>query len=179
MPTIERYYWMGTLVCVLLAAALDLLNGRIPNRLTYSAIMVGLALRGFLGGWRGAWDGLAAGLLGGGVFFLFFLVRGMGAGDVKLMAAVGCWVGMQEVLPVMVTTAIAGGILALAYLLFRKRVGQTLRNMGTLLRYHLTFGLKPHPEINLKDPKAVKIPYAVAIAAGTCYSFAMVFLRGQ
>lgn len=174
----EAYYIGGGLVCALLAAAWDLLQGRIPNRLTYSGIVGGLALRVCLGGWRGLGDGLAAGLLGGGIFFLFFLVRGMGAGDVKLMAAVGCWTGVRQALVIMLASAIAGGVLAVGYMVFYKRGARTLQNIGELLRFHLSFGLQSHPEINLQNPEAIRIPYGVAIAAGTFYSFGAMLMRG-
>ncbi len=174
----DMWYLGGAVVCAVLAAAWDLLKGRIPNQLTYSGIVAGLALRAFVGGWRGMGDGLAAGLVGGGLFFLFFLVRGMGAGDVKLMAAVGCLVGLQQTLVVMLASAIAGGVLALGYAIFHRRGVSTLRNVGVLVRFHLLLGLQPHPEINLQNPQSIKVPYAVAIAVGTLYAFGMLVLRG-
>lgn len=165
-------------MCAVVAAVWDVRQGRIPNRLTYGAMVGGLFLRTFLAGWRGALDGLAAGLIGGGVFFLFFLVRGMGAGDVKLMAAVGVWSGLTHLAVVMLSSALAGGILALGYMILRRRGLRTLRNLGTLFRYHLASGLAPHPEINLQNPQAIRIPYALAIAAGTSYAFGLLLLRG-
>jgi prepilin peptidase CpaA len=160
------------------AAAWDVRQGRIPNRLTYGAVLIGLALRSYLGGWRLMLDGLAAGLLGGGVFLVFFLVRGMGAGDVKLMASVGVWSGLNYLAPVMLCSAIAGGILALGYMIAHRRGVRTLQNVGSLFRYHLAFGLAPHPEINLQNPQAIRMPYALAIAAGTLLTFGALLLRG-
>jgi prepilin peptidase CpaA len=174
----DTYLAMGALVSAGLAVAWDLRQGRIPNRLTYGSLVLGLVLRVILGGWRGALDGLMAGLVGGGVFFLLFLVRGMGAGDVKLMTAIGMWAGLRHVVAIMLVTAIAGGILALGYMVARKRGLSTLRNLGALLRFHLVAGLAPHPEINLENPQAIRIPYALAIAAGTFYAYGMMFLRG-
>jgi len=167
------------MVGVGVAAACDLRWGRIPNWLTYTAIAAGLVVRAVLGGWRASLDGLAAGLIGGAVFFMFFLVRGMGAGDVKLMAAVGVWSGVRQLPAVLIATALAGGILALAYMLFHKQASRTLRNLGSLFRHHFSSGgLSPHPEINLQNPHAIRVPYAVAIAAGTFYVHGMTFLRG-
>lgn len=165
-------------MCALVAAAFDIRQGRIPNRLTYSGMVAGLAVRGVLGGWRGLGDGLLAGLLGGGIFFLFFLVRGMGAGDVKLMTALGCWTGVRETLVILTVTAIAGGALAIGYLLFYRRGVRTLRNLAALLRFHFLFGLRPHPEISLNNPEAIRIPYAVAMAAGALYSLSILLMRG-
>ena len=178
MAPMDDYLAIGALVSAGLALVWDLRQGRIPNRLTYGSIALGLLLRVILGGGRGALDGLAAGLVGGGVFLLLFLVRGMGAGDVKLMTAIGIWSGLRHLVVIMMVTAIAGGILALAYMVARKRGMSTLRNLGSLLRFHVTVGLAPHPQINLENPQAVRIPYALAIAAGTFYTYGMMFLRG-
>lgn len=109
-------------------------------------------------------------LVGGGIFFLFFLVRGMGAGDVKLMAAVSAWVGIHQTVLVLVATALAGGILALGYIFFYKRFRQTWQNLGELLRFHLTSGIRSHPELNLQDSSTIQVPYGLAIAVGTFYA---------
>jgi prepilin peptidase CpaA len=178
MAPMDAYLAIGAMVSAGLAVAWDLRHGRIPNRLTYGSMALGLLLRVILGGWRGAWDGLAAGLVGGGVFLLFFLVRGMGAGDVKLMAAIGSWAGLRHLVVILMVTALAGGILALGYMVARRRGLSTLRNLGALLRFHAVAGLAPHPEINLENPQAIRIPYALAIAAGTFYAYGMMFLRG-
>ncbi len=94
------------------------------------------------------------------------------------MAAVGVWSGWHQIAVVMLATALAGGILALGYMIVRRGGFRTLRNLGTLFRYHLAFGLAPHPEINLQNPQAIRIPYALAIAAGTFYAFGVTILRG-
>src|SRR6266581_2622139 len=94
------------------AAISDVKERRIPNLLTYPALAAGLLLQGILHGWRGLQLGLGGSLLFGGVFFMFYLVRAMGAGDVKLAAALGSIVGFPAMLPVMVATALAGGALA-------------------------------------------------------------------
>ena len=178
MAPMDNYLAIGALVSAGLALVWDLRQGRIPNRLTYGSIALGLLLRVIMGGERGALDGLVAGLAGGGVFLLLFLVRGMGAGDVKLMTAIGMWSGLRHLVVIMMVTAIAGGVLALGYMVARKRGMSTLRNLGSLLRFHVTVGLAPHPQINLENPQAVRIPYALAIAAGTFYTYGMMFLRG-
>lgn len=175
-----NYVLLGGLICAAIGAASDVRSQRIPNWLTYGGAATGLVMQAIAGGWRGFLSGAGGLLIGGGVFFLFFVVRGMGAGDVKLMAAVGAWVGWQHIVLVMVITAVAGGALAVAYMVFYRRVGSTVQNMGELLRFHLTSGVKPHPEVNLNDPAAVRVPYGLAIAAGTLFVFlsAATFWRG-
>ncbi len=172
----EIYLLAGGLVCALLAAFTDVRSGRIPNRLAYGALLLGLAVRTVVGGWSGLLEGLLAALICGGVFLVFFVMGGMGAGDVKLMAAIGGWAGIHEGLIILLATAIAGGILAVAYMMFYRRGADTLRNMGSLVRFHMTSGLRSHPEINIKSSGAIKIPYAVAIALGTMYSMGLLLL---
>jgi len=172
------YLAIGGMVCAGLAAAADLRWGRIPNRLSYTAMVCGLLLRAVLGGWRDSLEGLAAGLIGGGVFLLFFLVKGMGAGDVKLMTAVGIWAGLKQLPAILIATALAGGVLAVGYMLARGRAWQTIRNLGSIFRFHVSVGISPHPEINLDNPQAIRIPYALAIAAGTFYVFGVALMRG-
>jgi prepilin peptidase CpaA len=168
----ENYLLIGALISATIGAVQDIRSRRIPNWLTYGSVSAGLALRIFWGGWRGLGQGAEGMLAGGGVFFLFFLVRGMGAGDVKLMAAVGAWVGAWPAVLVMVYTAFTGLGIAILYMLFYGRMSSTLANAGELVRFHLASGVKPHPEINIQQPGAIKIPYGLAIAVGTLFLFA-------
>ena len=87
----------------------DVRGQRIPNWLTYSGLLAALVVRAGLGGWTGLKGGLAGMLFAGGIFFLLFFIGGMGGGDVKLMAAVGAWVGLAQVGSLLIMSAIAGG----------------------------------------------------------------------
>src|SRR5271157_2795247 len=168
------------LIAVLLAvtaAILDLRQHRIPNWLSYPGIVLGFVLRGALLGWRGLATALAGCLLAGGVMFLFFVVRAMGAGDVKIMAAIGAFVGPSNSVAVLLATAIFGGVLAIAYALYRKRMISTLKNLASVLRFHAWAGVQAHPEVNLDNPAALRMPYGLAIALGTLYAFLAVLWR--
>ena len=162
---------LGAMISAAAGAVSDVRSKRIPNWLNYGSLVLGLAFQGVFKGWRGLEQGALGVLVAGGVFFLFFLVRGMGAGDVKLMAAIGAWVGLPHVVLVMVFTAIAGAGLAVLYMVFYRRVSSTLQNMGELLHFHLRSGIRPHPDVNLQDPGAIRVPYGLAIAAGTLFLF--------
>jgi len=166
---VEILLMLGATVCAIAGAVSDVRSNRIPNWLTYGGIALALSLRAAVGGWRSLEQGVGGILLGGGVFFVFFLVHGLGAGDVKLMAAVGAWVGPHSTLGVLIATALAGGVLALVYMAFYKRVGSTFRNLGALLRFHLRAGVRPHPKLNLQGPETIRLPYGLAIAMGTLY----------
>jgi prepilin peptidase CpaA len=153
----------------LVGAVTDVRSARIPNRLTYSALLIALVLRADLLGLAGLKSGAAGMLMGGGLFCVLFLLGAMGGGDMKLMAAVGAWVGSTEVLTVLVAAALAGGLLALGSMLFSRTVGQTLQNTVRLICYRLTSGLRPHPELNVQASGSKRVPFGVAIAMGTLF----------
>lgn len=151
-------------------AVWDVASRRIPNQLSYSGILVGILLRTGVLGWRGLGSALAGGLFAGGIFFLLYLVRGMGAGDVKLMTAVGCIAGVPDIFQIMLACALAGGIIAVGIMLYRSSATRTLRNVWELLRFHAAHGPQVHPTLNIDNPQAIRLPYAVAIAAGSGYA---------
>jgi len=181
------YLLLAALLLAVTAAITDLQRHRIPNWLTYPGIGLGIASRGavhpdpvFLGcyGWKGGLlSGLAGCLLAGGIMFVFFMVRAMGAGDVKIMAAIGSFVGPRQAVDILLATAICGGILAIGYALYRRRMISTLKNVGSVLRFHAWAGVQAHPELNLDNPAALRMPYGLAIALGTLYAFATVLWR--
>ena len=159
------------------AAFIDVKQRRIPNWLTYPTILLGILLRWCFFGWQGLGSAVAGCLLAGGIVFLFYLVRAMGAGDVKLLAAIGSLLGPHAAGVVLVATAIAGGALALGYVFARRCVGTTLRNTGSALLFHSWRGFKAHPELNLDNPAALRMPYGLAIATGTLYAFLAICWR--
>ncbi len=151
------------------AAFTDVKARRIPNRLTYSAALVGLGLQGALHGWRGLLLSAGGGLVFGGVLMLFHLIRAMGAGDVKLAAALGCMAGLAGSPQLMFATAVAGGALAIVFIVASGRIVETLRNTLWVVAFHAQHGLQKHPVVNLDNPGAVRMPYGLAFAAGTLY----------
>ena len=165
------------LLLAVTAAILDLQRYRIPNWLTYPGIVLGFVLRGALLGWKGLETALAGCLLAGGIMLLFYMVRAMGAGDVKIMAAIGSIVGPRHAGMVLLATGICGGVLAIGYALYRRRMLSTLKNVGSVLRFHAWAGVQAHPELNLDNPSALRMPYGLAIALGTLYAFAAVLWR--
>ena len=165
----DKYLLLCALTIATVGAVKDFRGQRIPNWLTYSGLIAALAVRFAQGGWTGLKGGLVGMLLAGGIFFLLFLIGGMGGGDVKLMAAVGAWVGLAQVGVLLIMSAIAGGLLAAGYALVHKRMFQSLRNVVELVRHHLTQGLAPHPILNVQQAGTLRLPYGLAIAIGTFY----------
>ena len=154
------------LLCAAIASVYDLRERRIPNRLTGSFLAAGLLLHFALGGWGGLRSAALAALTAGGLFLVFFIAGGMGAGDVKLMAAVGAITGLAPLQLVMLATVGAGAVFALALAGYHGQLRQTLRNVVELLLHHGRRGLRPHPEMNLANPKGLRLPFALPIAAG-------------
>ena len=125
---------VAVLAVALLAAVCDLNTRRIPNALTFGAAAVAVAVHGVVNGWSGlllAASGWAAGFA---LFFPVFALGGMGAGDVKLLAAMGAWLGPWGALWTAFYAAFAGGLMALVVSLARGYTGTAFRNVGTLLR---------------------------------------------
>jgi len=161
------------LAIAVVGATVDVRQQRIPNWLTYPGLLLGIILRFAFLGWHGLTTALGGALLAGGIVLLFYLVRAMGAGDVKLLAAVGSFVGPRQAFVILLATAIAGGILALVYALLRRRLWLTLKNLGSVVAFHSWGGIKAHPNLNLDNPSALRMPYGLAIATGTLYALVM------
>jgi prepilin peptidase CpaA len=173
----EVAYAVCTVLCTLTGAVYDIRFRRVPNALTLPAIAFGLLLHSLLGGWRQLGMAAAAGLLCGVVFLFFHLAGGMGGGDVKLMTAAGCLAGLSLVGDLLIFTAVTGGIMATGVALYHRRLKQTMTNVYALAVHHRSMGLAPHPELNIDNEQTLRMPYALAIAAGSVLSLCL--LIGQ
>jgi prepilin peptidase CpaA len=151
------------------AAVTDCRRRRIPNRLTYPAILTGFLVQALFDGWHGVLFSIGGMLAFGGAFMLFYIVRAMGAGDVKLAGALGSIVGYSAAWPLMLATALAGAALAIVFMVLSGRIAETLRNTLWVAGFHLRHGLRAHPHVNLDNPKGVRMPYGLAFAGGTLY----------
>jgi prepilin peptidase CpaA len=165
------------LTLVLGAAVYDVRYRRIPNWLTVAGVLVGLALNAFLDQGRSgllvsSLLGLAIALV---VYFVLYALRAMGAGDVKLMAAVGAIVGWPDWFGIFIITAILGGIMALILVAARGRVKKTFWNVGFILNEMK--GGRPaymrREELDVKSPKALGLPHGAVIAVGTLFFLAV------
>jgi prepilin peptidase CpaA len=175
---VENYFLICALCVATVGAVQDVRGRKIPNWLTYTGLLAALAVRLLAAGLPGLTAGLLGLLLGGGIFYVLFLLGGMGGGDVKLIAAVSAWAGAAQTVNILIAAALAGGVLAVGTMLFYKTVRQTLMNTVELIRHHLQSGLRPHPELNVRESGALRVPYGVAIAAGTLYCLGSSLWRG-
>ncbi len=175
---IELMYPAAALVCAASGAAFDVRSRRVPNFLTLPGIVCGLMLHLAFGGWAQLGLAAVAGLICGLIFLIFWLAGGMGAGDVKLITAVACLAGLSHAVPLLILTALAGGVMALAMALWHGRMKETLLNMGALAIHHRFEGLTPHPSLNVTNDQTIRLPYAVAIAAGCALTLCLVAFQG-
>jgi len=162
------------LALIAVAAVYDMLYRRIPNWLTISGVLAGLALNTFIyRGWPGLWLSLLGMGVGFGAYFALYSLRAMGAGDVKLMAAIGALVGVSDWFGIFVITAIVGGIAGLAMQALGGRVKKTLWNVGFILS-EMKNGRPAYigrEELDVRNPKSIGLPHGAVIAVG-----AIVFL---
>jgi prepilin peptidase CpaA len=154
---------------VLVAAFYDIRFRRIPNWLVLTALLFGLALNGFLfsgAGLKSSAQGIG---LAFAIYFPLYLLRGMGAGDVKLMMAIGSLVGPGPWFLIFLCTGLLGGILGLAFALIRGRFRHTFWNLGfmvtRLARFQAPYA--GNPELDVRTDKGLRLPHGAVIALGT------------
>jgi prepilin peptidase CpaA len=157
------------MLMVVLAATSDLLTRRIPNLLllasSVGAIILHLLSNSPTAALTAAFAGAATGLL---LFLPLYFLRGMAAGDVKLLAAAGFFSTPAEVLHLAVLSVCAGGLMSLAVVIAQGRLRAALANVRHLLR-PIWMGLvgMPVPPAPMPGPSVGSIPYGLAIASGT------------
>lgn len=151
------------------AGAYDIRFRRIPNWLSLTGVVLGLAFHAFLFEWPGviySLKGLALAML---VYFPLFVLRGMGAGDVKLMAAVGALVGAWNWVGIFVITGVLGGLFAIVLALSHGALRKTVANITYLLTElaHLRMPYIGRSELDIRNPKALRLPHGAVIALGS------------
>jgi prepilin peptidase CpaA len=153
-----------TLLAILVLAVLkDTQLHRIPNALTAVGIFAGLLLQALAGGAPALLTGLAGLAVGIATLLPFYVVRGMGAGDVKLMGAIGTFMGPQAVFIAAAATLVVGALLGLGIV-----AGRLLNRSGLgPRRALLPLDSQPHATQSIRKEK---FPYAVAIAGGSLVS---------
>lgn len=183
-------FWGVTALVLLIAAALitDLRQRRIPNALIALGLFSGLLLQvlgpsndqgGLLGYWPGALGlrGWLGGVLTGLLAFLpFYALRAMGAGDVKLLAAIGGFVGSLAMVNIGVLVLISGGLLAVFRMLWARNARLVMSNTAAMLAQMLPGSAG---SFDPATQSADRMPYALAIACGVCLYGAWVFLGGS
>jgi prepilin peptidase CpaA len=157
---------LGILVAT--AAIFDIRFRRIPNWLVLAGIVAGLMWNVYSSGWPGLIRGAEGLGLGFVLYFPLYLLRARGAGDVKLLAAVGTITGPANCLWIFLLTAILGGLIALILLLFTGRVRKTFFNVGWIMRdlLHLRAPYQSSEELDVTTTKGMRLPHGAMIAVG-------------
>jgi prepilin peptidase CpaA len=165
--------WLVT-VTLVVAATIDGIKLKVPNKITFPLILSGWAYCGWCYGFEGlAWSllGTAIGL---GLLLPAYAIGGMGAGDVKLLAGVGAWVGGSVTFYAFCVSTVIGAVLAIAMVLYRKAWARHRDQFMVILGEILT----------IRDPQVLStiaaerkssmmlLPYGIPIAMGTIAYFA-------
>jgi prepilin peptidase CpaA len=129
-------------------------------------MLAGIGLNLLCHGWQGLQSSLLGLFAGLGLLFLFYVAGGMGAGDVKMLGAAGTFLGPRLVFFAFIWMAVAGGILAIFLMVWKKAGRRTLGNLKDLI---LSWILRIPPReanLTLQNPSLIKLPYGVPIAIG-------------
>lgn len=161
---------IGLFTVLAVAGVTDYRTMRIPNWLTVAGILVGLISSTLsaarpLDGFLGALAGMAVGFA---VLLPLYMVRVMGAGDVKLMAAVGAFLGLPAILYAVLFTFIVGGIAAVAFAITHRVSRRMAENVGAIaMSMTLAAMTGTSPAASLKHASVGRLPYAISIGIGT------------
>lgn len=163
--------WWPTLIVLAVATFTDLRSRRIPNWLVLPFLPAGIAVSGWLYGMHGIGQSIAGAGVGLLIYGVLYWMGGMGAGDVKLCAAIGAWIGPDQLFIALVITAIAGGIMALCWAAYGGFLKDLFTGAGELIFDWKRHGMRRDPKMPPANPLRRKMPYVPAIAIGTLVSF--------
>jgi len=148
------------------ACITDLHSRRIPNWLTFGATAAAFAFHFADGGQAAAQQAAAGWVTGLFLFMPLFVLGGMGAGDVKLLAALGAWLGPSDAFWMAIYASMAGGVLAVIVALRHNYLGTAVKNLGALGRFWCLFGIRPLSSLTLDRGTGPRLAYAVPVFLG-------------
>ena len=153
--------WIPVVLVTAGATWTDLKTRRVPNALTFPALLAGIAVHAVMQGRTGALSAVLGMLVAGALFLPGWLMGWKGAGDVKLMAAVGAWVGFPQAVIAALVSFIAGGVIALIEAARRKVLTRSVFNAGVMGAWVLSRGSGGPPVTS-----GERFPFALAVLAG-------------
>jgi len=165
------------LVAVLIAAVTDVWKFKVYNALTVPLLLGGLIYHATTAGWAGLANSTLGLLFGFSILLIFYAMGGMGAGDVKLMAAIGAWLGMPLTFYVFIASGLAGGVYAIALLVLRNGLQDAAIHMHilwlrlTAFSRHLGSDARVESEVRRDDRRRRLIPFAAMVAVGVIATF--------
>jgi len=160
------------ILAVLITAVIDLWKFKIPNVVTFPLLITGVAYHGWTDGASGVGQSLLGVLFALVILGAFCCMGGIGAGDVKLLAAIGAWLLLPLTFWVFIASALASGVYAVIVILTCRRLKETWVNLKVI--YHRVvavgrhLGAEDHVElaITTDDRRTRLIPYAAMVAVG-------------
>ncbi|MBW3542199.1 MAG: A24 family peptidase [Planctomycetes bacterium] len=167
--------WHVKLVCLVLivAAYIDGRQLRVPNWLTFPMVLSGLVYGLVAGGWLGLWDGFLGMVVGLACLLPLYAVGGMGAGDVKLLAGVGAWLGPQITFYAFCVSSIVGALMAVAMVAYRRTFRKHYENFVVILTEWMT--VKNPAELAKiaaeRKSQMFLLPYGIPICIGSIAYF--------
>jgi prepilin peptidase CpaA len=165
---------VATLSVATFACAFDLRMSRIPNWLTFGAAAAALAFHLATGGASGVAQGIGGWVAGVALLLAPYALGGLGAGDVKLMGALGAWLGPGDTFWLAMYTGTAGAVMALIVGALHGYLRRAVSNIWLLLTHWRVNGLRPFPELTLSTSHGPRLAYAAPILIGT---IVMLWLR--
>ena len=179
--SVPAVQWGTVLGASLAAAITDARSRRIPNWLTGPLLLGGLVHAALVGGLAGVLDATAACLVLALPYVLLYALAGGGAGDAKLMGAIGAWLGMVYGTATLVAVCLSGVVMGLIYAASAHRLGAVGATMSTLVRaaiYPLfrIGSLRDVPHLMPDEKESQTMPYGLAILAGVVIAAAGAWL---
>lgn len=161
------------MIILIICVITDVKSRRIYNKIIFPGLVLAFGAHFLFGGWSALGGALIGFLIGLGVLLIPYLLGGMGAGDVKLLALIGALKGSSFVIDTAIYMALLGGLMAIVVLLCRPGIGARLKALFYSL-YGLRYGVKIPLGVSRSSLTAT-YPYGVAIAGGAVLSL---FLEG-
>jgi prepilin peptidase CpaA len=166
MLATQDHLYAAVIMFVVAVAIIDWRTHRIPNLLCATAAIFGLSAQLWLNGEDGLLAALGGAAVGFAIFLPFYVVRAFGAGDVKAMATVGTFLGVEMTAVAVGMTLIAGGVLGVAVLLLTSVPGNATRHRLMLLLVAPIASIRASRQETNPESRQ-RFPYGVAIACGT------------
>jgi prepilin peptidase CpaA len=157
----------AALIIGVAACITDLHSRRIPNWLTFGAAAAAFAFHFADGGQAGAQQAAMGWVTGLFLFMPLFLLGGMGAGDVKLLAALGAWLGPNGAFWLAIYGSMTGGVLAVLVAVRHNYLGTAIKNISVLGKFWWLFGFRPMASLTLERGAGPRLAYAVPLFLGT------------
>ena len=158
------------LILLISATITDLFRHKIPNAISLGGIAAGFVCQGWFVGTEGLLDGSLGLLVGFMLFLPFYAWHAMAAGDVKLMAMVGTFVGPKVALVCVASTLILGMVLALGYSAMSGKGKKLFHRYGLMMKTFFTTLKCIYIPPAADDAGAIRFPYALAIFTGTAFA---------